>query len=63
MSEQARFELYRDKGGKWRWRFVHRNGNILADSGEGYSRKKDAKAGIESVQKHAADAPVREVED
>ncbi len=60
MAEQAKFELYRDKEGKWRWRFVHRNGNILADSGEGYSRKTDARAGIESLQNHAADAPVVE---
>lgn len=31
-------EVYKDKKGEWRWRATHRNGNIMADSGEGYKR-------------------------
>ncbi|WP_438267404.1 HVO_2922 family protein [Halomarina litorea] len=58
----AHFELYRDEAGEWRWRLVHRNGNILADSGEGYSRKADARTGLRSVKANAADARVEEVE-
>jgi len=27
------FEVYADAGGQYRWRLLHRNGNILADSG------------------------------
>ncbi len=34
------------------------NGNIIADSGEGYTSKQGAKRGIESVKKSAPDAPV-----
>jgi hypothetical protein len=59
---QARFELYRDSAGEWRWRLVHRNGNVLADSGEGYARKAGARGGIESVKANAPDAPVEELD-
>ncbi|WP_247728492.1 DUF1508 domain-containing protein [Halovivax limisalsi] len=44
------FEVYRDKAGEWRWRFVHRNGNILADSGEGYTRRNDANRAVERIR-------------
>lgn len=54
----SRFEVYRDEAGEWRWRLVHSNGNILADSGEGYVRKRDALNGVESVKRDAEDAPV-----
>lgn len=42
--------LYRDKQGLWRWQAVAaENGNILADSGQGYVRQEDAEAGAERV--------------
>ena len=56
----ATFELYEDRAGKWRWRLVHRNGNIIADSGQGYSTKRGAKQGIESVKTNAPEASVEE---
>lgn len=56
----ATFELYRDAGSQWRWRLVHANGNIIADSGQGYSSKRRARQGIESVKTNAADAPIEE---
>lgn len=31
-----KIEIYKDKKGLWRWRFRSTNGNILADSGQGY---------------------------
>lgn len=31
--------VYPDRAGKWRWRLVAGNGQIIADSGEGYSRR------------------------
>ena len=34
---------------KWRWRYVAANGNILADSGQGYSRRIDAVNALCSV--------------
>jgi len=58
----ATFELYRDRAGQWRWRLRHDNGNIVADSGEGYANRADARNGIESVRRNAPDAEVVEVE-
>lgn len=40
-----RVEYYKDKRGEWRWRLRHRNGNILADSAEGYTRRASAVRG------------------
>jgi uncharacterized protein YegP (UPF0339 family) len=45
-----RFELYRDAGGEWRWRLRATNGNVLADSAEGYARREDCEHGIALVQ-------------
>lgn len=58
----ATFELYQDGDEKWRWRLVHRNGNIIADSGEGYASRQKARQGLESVKENAPDAEVTEVE-
>ncbi|HSS01133.1 MAG TPA: HVO_2922 family protein [Kofleriaceae bacterium] len=54
------FELYKDRGEEWRWRLRAANGNIVADSGESYTTKANAEAGIASVKRGAAEAPVRE---
>jgi uncharacterized protein YegP (UPF0339 family) len=55
------FEIYEDRAGQWRWRLIHSNGNIVADSGEGYATKSKAKEGIEAVKIGAADADVAEI--
>lgn len=31
--------VYEDHAGKWRWRRTSVNGNIVADSGQGYTRR------------------------
>lgn len=36
------FYLYKDNKQEWRWRLKSNNGNIIADSGEGYKNKNDA---------------------
>lgn len=54
----ANYELYEDEEGDWRWRLVSRNGNIIADSGEGYSSKEGAESAIERVQNNAPRAAV-----
>lgn len=56
----ATFELYEDSGGQYRWRLRHENGNIIADSGEGYASKQKAKQGIESVKQNAPGADIEE---
>ncbi|WP_436908050.1 HVO_2922 family protein [Halosimplex marinum] len=57
---QARFELFRDRADEWRWRLVHRNGNVIASSGEGYTRRHNAEKGMRSVMANAPDADVVE---
>lgn len=54
----ATFELYTDKADEYRWRLRHSNGNVIADSGQGYTTKAKAKQGIESVKSNAPDATV-----
>jgi len=56
----ATFEVYEDSAAQYRWRLVHANGNIIADSGEGYATKQKAKQGIESVKQNAPEATVVE---
>ena len=34
-------QIYRDKAGDWRWRLVAANGNVVADSSEGYENRGD----------------------
>jgi uncharacterized protein YegP (UPF0339 family) len=58
--DPAGFEVYRDKAGQWRWRLVHENGNILADSGEGYASRQKARQGLDSVRNNSADADIEE---
>ena len=55
-ESQGRFELYEDRGGEWRWRLRHRNGNLIASSGEGYTRKHNAGRGLASVRRNTLGA-------
>jgi len=57
-TSKATFEVYEDTDDKWRWRLAHRNGNIIADGGEGYASKQKAKQGLQSVKNNAAGAYV-----
>ena len=38
--------IYRDKAGEYRWRVVAPNGRIVADSAEGYVRRRKAVSGL-----------------
>ncbi len=58
---KATFELYEDKADEYRWRLVHDNGNIIADSGEGYASKGNARDAIERVQGYAPKADVLDI--
>ena len=44
MTRYDTIALYRAPDG-WRWRYVAHNGRVLADSGQGYSRRVDAVRG------------------
>ena len=56
----AKFELYKDKKGEFRFRLVAPNGQTIA-TGEGYKSKDSAKNGIESIKKNAPGAEIVEV--
>lgn len=53
----GKFEITKDKAGKFRFRLKAANGEIIATS-EAYESKASAKNGIESVQKNAPGASV-----
>jgi len=53
------YELYQDSADEWRWRLTS-GGDIIADSGEGYSSKSGARDAIERVQGDAPTASVLE---
>ncbi len=57
----GKFEVYKDKAGKFRFRLKAGNGEVIANS-ESYESKASCMNGIESVRKNSSDAPVVEVE-
>ena len=56
----ARFELYKDDSGGFRWRFISSNGRIIADSGQSYKNKADCQSGIDLIKGKAPAAQVEE---
>ena len=56
----TKFQLFKDRKGEYRWRLRARNGQIIADSNEGYSTKASCKHGIELVKQQAASAEVED---
>lgn len=57
----GKFEVYEDKGGKYRFRLKAGNGQVIA-SGQGYATKESCLNGIESVRKNAPDASISDIE-
>ena len=53
----ARFEVYKDKAGRFRFRLVAANGEIIAVS-EAYESKDGCRDGIESVRTNASKAEI-----
>ena len=53
----AKFEVYKDKKGEFRFRLKATNGETIA-TGEGYKAKTAVMKGIKSIQKSAPDAAV-----
>jgi uncharacterized protein YegP (UPF0339 family) len=53
----AKFEIYKDKRGEFRWRLKADNNQVIATR-EGYKSKAGCKNGIESVKKNARKAKI-----
>jgi uncharacterized protein YegP (UPF0339 family) len=59
----ARFQIFRDAQGEYRWRLRAGNNQVIATSGEGYKARADCEHGIALVKADAPSAPVETVED
>lgn len=57
----GKFEIYKDKSNKFRFRLKAGNGEVIA-VGEAYESKAGCLNGIESIRKNAPDATVVEIE-
>ena len=54
----AKFVIYADSTGKYRWKLVSSNGQTTASSGESFASKSNAREAAESVKKSAGSADV-----
>lgn len=61
-QKNPKFEVYTDKKGEIRFRLKAKNGQVIAVS-EGYTTKKAALNGIESVRKNAAEGKIEKEEE
>ena len=57
----AKFEVFEDKSGDWRFNLVAPNGEVIASS-EGYTSKDNCLKGVESVKRWATEAETVERE-
>ena len=54
----AKFVIYADAGGKYRWKLVSSNGQTTATAGESFASKSSAHKAAEGVKKAAAGADI-----
>jgi uncharacterized protein len=54
----ARFEIYKDEGLEFRWRFKANNGEILAESAEGYNNPANCEHAIILIKQQIASAQI-----
>ena len=59
---EPKFEWFKDKSGKFRFRLKAPNGEIIA-TGEAYNSKEACANGIESIKKNAPIASIVEVKE
>ena len=62
-ADPTAIELYRDEANEWRWRLLHRNGNILAGSGEGYETRPDIRTAIDDIREDIGTLEIEVYED
>lgn len=55
-EKHPKFEIYRDRAGRFRFRLLARNGQNIA-AGSGYSTKENCRKGIESLRRQCAEMP------
>ena len=52
----AKFEIYQDTVGDFRWRFQSNSGKVLAVSGEGYNNRANCEHAIILIKREAPQA-------
>lgn len=57
--EMGRIVVYVDKRDEWRWKAVSTNGRIVADSGEGYTRRHSLNKGLSVAMGILSDKVIR----
>ncbi|MDZ7700838.1 MAG: DUF1508 domain-containing protein [Halobacteriales archaeon] len=62
-ADPTAIEVYRDEANEWRWRLLHRNGNILAGSGEGYETRPDVRTAIDAIREDIGEMEIEVYED
>jgi uncharacterized protein YegP (UPF0339 family) len=50
MEVKMRFEVFKSKNKKWYWRLVAQNGRIIADGGQGYATRQNARRAVSNLQ-------------
>ena len=61
-TSESQFELYEDRGGRWRWRLRHRSGDVIAASNRGHEQPNPAQTAIRAVRRDALGATTLLVE-
>lgn len=56
----AKFQIFQDRAGEYRWRLRADNNETIADSAEGYVRKSNCEHGIDLVKTLGPDAEVED---
>ncbi len=57
----ARFVVFKDRAGEYRWFLRADNGEVIADSSEGYVEKSDCQHDIGLVKTQAPDAEIEDL--
>ena len=56
-----RFEIYQDAALQYRWRLKAPNGRIVADSGEGYVSRSNARRAAENARRRIGGSSIDDV--
>ena len=56
----AKFEVYADSAGKFRWRLKANNGEKIASSGESFNSRSNARRAAETVKSTAGSATIED---
>lgn len=57
-AQAGRFEIYVDKAKEYRWRLRRPDGEIVADSGEGYKTQRECENDLQWIRGNASKVPV-----